>query len=613
MLREALKGSTTMEKIKRKKKKDSKTLQDGTEAKSEAAQQESKLPATVTPSPTVTPPATVPPPATVQQPQSELSKKTSKEKEQAAENAKADESEKDTSDSTNRKIILTGVDGEKNGDANEEAATASLRVGQTNLALRLPIEEVQLDSDEALQQLLCDHRQLEEENNEFEQQSGRLYDLVKSSAAKPSNEQPAVVANVGAPSSKDSSVKANAKPTAASTKTQSCVMTPVAVPQKTPVPVAALRSRTRELFTWSKGKWCQDISLNCLLSRSRTRKRNRQVLQTMRKLLACLGQCLVSVCFLGSMLVPAKVFDAGDGIFYQWVLNIAAMLSGFVVFVSQNYPPFYPLAAIGGACATASTTISLVVVTELALALAVLLSSITNCCISFATGYFGLLWTKARPPEKQWLSWVGLLMVLIGGAMISRSRTRIMTNQMMKSKRDSRKRETKRLGKKLRTPRWFQLEEITVCGFGSDGWTARRFSPIPIIASQDSPQVFGETSKQPLQYIFSYLFGGFVTSSLILVVYSIFKKNKPYVKPELVLPALSGGLLYGCGCVTMYMALDNLSQAVAGPIVAMLPGCVAALWSVFYFREIKPGRNLFLLYAAILITLAGAMAIGFSK
>uniref|UniRef100_A0A0M3IXT1 Transmembrane protein n=1 Tax=Ascaris lumbricoides TaxID=6252 RepID=A0A0M3IXT1_ASCLU len=40
----------------------------------------------------------------------------------------------------------------------------------------------------------------------------------------------------------------------------------------------------------------------------------------------------------------------------------------------------------------------------------------------------------------------------------------------------------------------------------------------------------------------------------------------------------------------LFVSNDNLSQTIAYPIITVLPGGVAALWSVFYFREIKVYR-----------------------
>ena len=45
----------------------------------------------------------------------------------------------------------------------------------------------------------------------------------------------------------------------------------------------------------------------------------------------------------------------------------------------------------------------------------------------------------------------------------------------------------------------------------------------------------------------------------------------------------------------------------------MVPGCVATLWSVLFFKEITGKRNMQLLIVAIVITLTGAALVGLSK
>jgi glucose uptake protein GlcU len=45
----------------------------------------------------------------------------------------------------------------------------------------------------------------------------------------------------------------------------------------------------------------------------------------------------------------------------------------------------------------------------------------------------------------------------------------------------------------------------------------------------------------------------------------------------------------------------------------MVPGVVATLWSVFFFKEIEGKRNMQLLGIAIAITLIGAALVGASK
>ncbi|MFH4984549.1 hypothetical protein AB6A40_011258 [Gnathostoma spinigerum] len=45
----------------------------------------------------------------------------------------------------------------------------------------------------------------------------------------------------------------------------------------------------------------------------------------------------------------------------------------------------------------------------------------------------------------------------------------------------------------------------------------------------------------------------------------------------------------------------------------MLPGCIAAVWSIVVFREIRGSKNLRMLGVAVLITLCGSTLVGLSK
>lgn len=114
-------------------------------------------------------------------------------------------------------------------------------------------------------------------------------------------------------------------------------------------------------------------------------------------------------------------------------------------------------------------------------------------------------------------------------------------------------------------------------------------------------------------YAFSLYSGIFVTSTVIFALYAAVRKNRPYVAPDLCLPALVSGLIYSGGLALWLLSTDLLGLSVAGPITAMVPGCVGSLWSVFYFREVKPGRSYLNLVVSLVLTMGGALAIGLSK
>lgn len=59
------------------------------------------------------------------------------------------------------------------------------------------------------------------------------------------------------------------------------------------------------------------------------------------------------------------------------------------------------------------------IMNELGMGLGILLWSVTNSIVSWATGNFGLFGTTARPAASSWMNYGGLVLTLIGGALIS--------------------------------------------------------------------------------------------------------------------------------------------------------------------------------------------------
>lgn len=119
-----------------------------------------------------------------------------------------------------------------------------------------------------------------------------------------------------------------------------------------------------------------------------------------------------------------------------------------------------------------------------------------------------------------------------------------------------------------------------------------------------------------------------MTSITVLVIYISYKRNRPYVDYRIIGPSLLAGLMWSIAQISWwvverilsiqietfrFVANDSLSQAITFPINAMVPGVIATLWSVFFFKEIKGRRNMQILGIAIGITLTGAALVGLSK
>jgi glucose uptake protein GlcU len=113
--------------------------------------------------------------------------------------------------------------------------------------------------------------------------------------------------------------------------------------------------------------------------------------------------------------------------------------------------------------------------------------------------------------------------------------------------------------------------------------------------------------------VFSNFVGIYLTSISVLIIYIIYKRNQPYVDHQIIGPSLLAGLMWAIAQMSWFVANDSLSQAITFPINAMVPGVIATIWSVFFFKEIKGKRNMQMLVIAIAITLMGAALVGFSK
>jgi glucose uptake protein GlcU len=120
-------------------------------------------------------------------------------------------------------------------------------------------------------------------------------------------------------------------------------------------------------------------------------------------------------------------------------------------------------------------------------------------------------------------------------------------------------------------------------------------------------------SDHALDYVFSHFCGILVTSTMLMIGYSIARGNRPKVYPKVIAPAFVSGLMWAVAQTAWFVANQELSFVVAFPIVTTGPGIVAALWGVFMFHEIRGKRNFLILAAAGFLTILGVTLITLSK
>ncbi|KAI1732662.1 transmembrane family of transporters domain-containing protein [Ditylenchus destructor] len=331
-----------------------------------------------------------------------------------------------------------------------------------------------------------------------------------------------------------------------------------------------------------------------------------------------------AICF-GSMHVPIrKVYGSSNGLFVQWVMSMGILIVGFAVNAIEVSPPMMPLAFLGGLIWTVANSLSQFVITGLGLGVALVLWNTTNCLTGWATGRFGLFGLNQTLPTNDTLNIVGLLIVLTGGlsfAFVKKTEPFEKKADMCKdciAEEGNAKIVEKQEGLPPQgclipsTQKCFKLKtdimhyhsavvRIFLCGHSYSNY----------LHGDDFPS--NSRTRNGLQYIFTHYFGVFIGSTFIFIVYALMRRNKPAVNPSVILPSLAGGMIWGVGMCCLFVSNDLLTQTVTYPVMTTIPGCVAAIWSIFFLKEIHGKRNYAIICFAFLCIFIGAIFVFLSK
>ncbi|KAK6741164.1 hypothetical protein RB195_009179 [Necator americanus] len=334
-----------------------------------------------------------------------------------------------------------------------------------------------------------------------------------------------------------------------------------------------------------------------------------------------LAACGISSVFFGSAFVPVKKFDPGNGVFVQWVMSTAILCVGMIINAVEGFPVFQPLAMLGGVFWALGNVTAIPIMNVLGLGMGMLIWGATNCITGWAVGRFGLFGVNGTVPEWPLLNYLGLLMVIVGGIFFAQIHPSVRTPSQLEefseepvTPYESGSEENSPLispvspvAMNRRSKRVLAILTALVAGI----FYGVTF--VPVIYIQDHPEKFPGASKNGLDYVFSHYCGIFATATMLLVSYIICTKNNPIVNRRIIGPSLIAGCMWSFAQSSWFVANDNLSQSITFPIISMVPGVCAAMWSVFYFKEITGKRNLNILVVAVATTLIGAFLVGISK
>ncbi|XP_048244217.1 transmembrane protein 144-like isoform X2 [Haliotis rufescens] len=120
-------------------------------------------------------------------------------------------------------------------------------------------------------------------------------------------------------------------------------------------------------------------------------------------------------------------------------------------------------------------------------------------------------------------------------------------------------------------------------------------------------------SQNSIDYVFAHYCGIYLTSTLYFIIYALFRRNRPKVFHQVIVPGIVSGLMWGVGTASWFIANKALSDPVSFPIVSTMSMGISLLIGIVAFKEIKGRRNISIVVFAMMFTIGGAVVTGLSK
>ena len=357
-------------------------------------------------------------------------------------------------------------------------------------------------------------------------------------------------------------------------------------------------------------------------------------------LLVGLALTIIPTVFFGSNYIPVKKFETGDGVFFQWVMSVAILIGGLVTYCIQQFPQFYMEAAIGGAIWSLGNVCVVPIVKLLGLTVGFLTWSITTLVVGWATSTFGIFGIDKKVLCYPAMNYVGVFVCVVGGVLIAFVKPTLtkkqgnqinpeinpLLNDAENESDDDSSTSYKTVNsgsRKLNISNEDGLGRIDLLhpvfkriigismGLMSGTFYGLMFLPINIMTTQSHNNTY--YSARSLDYAFPYTIGIFLMATLLLVVYSIIKLNKPNIYPKILLPGLISGGMWATATMTWIYINGILSSSISFPVVTSGPPIVSSIWGIVVFREIQGKKNLIIFLLALLIILSGVLLVTISE
>ncbi|VDP13945.1 unnamed protein product [Heligmosomoides polygyrus] len=211
------------------------------------------------------------------------------------------------------------------------------------------------------------------------------------------------------------------------------------------------------------------------------------------------------------------------GLYFQWMMCIGQTLFAAIVLCSTGWPPIFPLAMLSGAFFAVGNALTVYIMEGIGMAVGSLLWNTVTCVVGWAVTRFGLLGNPRQLPQDNVMNIIG-----------------VATDHEVSITSDG-------------DGHFSAILLTLIVGF----LYGNMLTPINNLVA-DSEETGNPSGVSA--YYFSFAFGALLTSTLIFMVYSVIRRNQPFINAELTLPSLVSGIIYAIATFCFFLANQHLDQ-----------------------------------------------------